>query len=410
MQPDSCGETIKTNHTNVRAMACTKYVILLGDGMADIPLSELGGKTPLEHANTPNMDHIAKHGRCGLAKTVPDGMPAGSEIANMSILGYAPEKYYTGRGPLEAASMGVALSESEVAFRCNLITVADGAIADYSAGHITSEEAAELIASINDSLPDGRIRFHAGISYRHLMVTDGIGASAVCTPPHDVLGEPMESQMPEGEDCELLCDLIRGSARVLGEHRVNVERIRAGKNPATHIWLWGQGRAPRFPSFEEMFGITGSMISAVDLLKGLAIYAGMDVIEVPGATGYLDTDYAGKADYAVRALKDHDFVYVHVEAPDEAGHAGDVYAKVAAIESFDEKVVGRVLDNCSDCVIMVLPDHPTPIPLRTHTADPVPFAIYGHGADSVPAFDERSAAGGSYGVRIGSDLVRLMIE
>ena len=386
-----------------------KYLILLGDGMADVPLPELGGKTPLEHANTPNMDYIAKHGRCGLARTVPDGMPAGSEIANMSILGYAPEIYYTGRGPLEAASMGVTLAEGEIAFRCNLITVTDGAISDYSAGHITSEEASVLIASVNETLSSDRIRFHAGISYRHLMVTGGIGASAVCTPPHDVLGEPMESQMPEGEDCELLSDLIRRSEVVLKNHPINEERIRAGKNPATHIWLWGQGRAPSFPSFKDTFGITGSMISAVDLLKGLAIYAGMDVIEVPGATGYLDTDYAGKADYAVKALEDHDFVYVHVEAPDEAGHAGDLDAKVAAIESFDEKVVGRVLDRCSDYVIMVLPDHPTPIPLRTHTADPVPFAIYGHGADSVSAFDERSAAEGSYGLRVGSDLVRMMI-
>ena len=390
-------------------MSDIKYLILLGDGMADVPLPELGGKTPLEHADTPNMDYIAKHGRCGLAKTVPDGLPAGSEIANMSILGYAPEKYYTGRGPLEAASMGVTLAEDEIAFRCNLITVTDGMIADHSAGHITSEEAAELIDSIDASLSTDRVRFHAGISYRHLMVTDGIGASAVCTPPHDVLGEPMESQMPTGEGCEAVSDLIRRSAAVLDGHRVNVERVRAGKNPATHIWLWGQGNAPSFPSFEEMFGITGSMISAVDLLKGLAIYAGMDVIEVPGATGYLDTNYTGKADYAVKTLEDHDFVYVHVEAPDEAGHAGDLDAKVTAIESFDKKVVGRVLDRCSDCVIMVLPDHPTPIPLRTHTADPVPFAIYGHGADSVSTFDERSAAKGSYGVRIGADLVRLMI-
>ncbi len=391
-------------------MAHTKYAILLGDGMADVPLPELDGKTPLEHANTPNMDYIAKHGRCGLAKTVPDGLPAGSEIANMSILGYAPEKYYTGRGPLEAASMGVTLAEGEIAFRCNLITVANGAIADYSAGHITSEEASVLIASINETLSSDRIRFHAGISYRHLMVTDGIGASALCTPPHDVLGESMESQMPTGEGCEAVSDLIRRSEAVLKGHPINEERIRAGKNPATHIWLWGQGKAPSFPPFKEMFGISGSMISAVDLLKGLAIYAGMDVIEVPGATGYLDTNYAGKADYAVKALEDHDFVYVHVEAPDEAGHAGDLGAKVAAIESFDEKVVGHVLNRCSDCVIMVLPDHPTPIPLRTHTADPVPFAIYGNRADSVSAFDERSAAEGSYGVRIGADLVKLMIR
>ncbi len=387
-----------------------KYIILLGDGMAGVPLSELGGKTTLSYANTPNMDYIARHGRCGLARTVPPGMPAGSDIANMSILGYAPEKYYTGRGPLEAASMGVTLSESEVAFRCNLITVKDGVIADYSAGHISSEEASVLISSIDETLSSGRIRFHAGVSYRHLMVTAGIGATAVCIPPHDVIGEAMESQMPEGEDSEVLSDLIIRSADVLAGHRVNKERVRAGKNPATHIWLWGQGKAPEIPLFEEMFGITGSMISAVDLLKGLAIYAGMDVIEVPGATGYLDTNYTGKADYAARALEDHDFVYVHVEAPDEAGHAGDIDAKVAAIESFDEKVVGRVLDRCSDCVIMVLPDHPTPIPLRTHTADPVPFAICGHGADDVICFDERSAAEGSYGVRIGSDLIKLMIR
>ncbi|HIE31869.1 MAG TPA: cofactor-independent phosphoglycerate mutase [Methanosarcinales archaeon] len=391
-------------------MAHTKYVILLGDGMADVPLPELGGKTPLSHANIPNMDYIAKHGRCGLARTVPEGMPAGSDIANMSVLGYAPERYYTGRGPLEAASMGVTLAEGEVAFRCNLITVTDGTIADYSAGHISSEEASELISSIDEALSSDRIRFHAGISYRHLMVTDGIGASTVCTPPHDVLGESFESQMPRCEDCAMLSDLIRRSVAVLKNHPINKERVHAGKNPATHIWLWGQGRAPSFPSFEETFGISGSMISAVDLLKGLAIYAGMDVIEVPGATGYLDTNYAGKADYAVRALGDHDFVYLHVEAPDEAGHAGDVEAKITAIENFDSMVVGRVLDNCSDCVIMVLPDHPTPIPLRTHTADPVPFAIYGHGADDVIRFDERSAADGSYGLKVGSELIRLMIR
>ncbi|MEA1945188.1 MAG: cofactor-independent phosphoglycerate mutase [Euryarchaeota archaeon] len=387
-----------------------KYLILLGDGMADLPLQELGGKTPLEYANIPNMDYVAKHGRCGLARTVPEGMPAGSEIANMSILGYPPERYYTGRGPLEAASMGVSLLDGEIAFRCNLITIDEGIIADYSAGHISSEEASELISSINESLASDRIRFYAGISYRHLMVTDGIGASAVCTPPHDVIGEPMEPYMPRGMDSELLCDLIIRSADVLGEHPINEERIRGGKNPATHIWLWGQGKAPDLPSFEDTFGIKGSMISAVDLLKGIAIYADMDVIEVPGATGYLDTNYAGKADYAVRALEDHDFVYVHVEAPDEAGHTGDINAKVTAIENFDELVVGKVLDNCSDCVIMVLPDHPTPISLRTHTADPVPFAIYGHGADSVVSFGERSAAEGSYGLKVGSDLVRMMIR
>lgn len=394
-----------------------KYLILVGDGMADVPLPEIGGKTPLEYADIPNMDYIAKHGRCGLAQTIPPRMPAGSDIANMSILGYPPLKYYTGRGPLEAASMQISLTDNDVAFRCNLITVNDGIITDYSAGHISSEEASELISSINQSLSSDssdRIRFYAGMSYRHIMVAD-IGGSAVCMPPHDVIGKPIESCMPRGRDSEMLRDLIIRSEDILIDHRINAERIRMHKNPATHIWLWGQGKAPDIPSFEDTFGITGSMISAVDLLKGIAIYADMDVIDVPGATGYLDTNYTGKADYAVKSLENHDFVYVHVEAPDEAGHAGDLDAKIAAIENFDSKVVGRILDRIpeliqgSDCIIMVLPDHPTPIPLKTHTKDPVPFAICGHGSDDVVSFDEKSASKGSYGLTIASDLIKLMI-
>ena len=298
-----------------------KYAILIGDGMADFPMDEFGGKTVLQKANTPNMDYITKNGRAGLARTVPDGMPPGSDVANMSILGYDPKKYYSGRAPLEAASMGIPLNDGDVAFRCNLITITDGIIADYSAGHITSEEAKTLIEAVDSRIGTEKIRFYPGISYRHLMVASGdVGIDAECTPPHDVIGEAKSEYMPKGKDSELLCELTDASRTILEKHPVNSERVKAGKNPANYIWLWGQGYAPSLTGFEEFYGMTGSIISAVDLLKGIGIYAGLDVIDVPGATGYLDTNYSGKAEYAIESPKDHDFVFVHVEAPDEEGN------------------------------------------------------------------------------------------
>ncbi|HJH29951.1 MAG TPA: cofactor-independent phosphoglycerate mutase [Methanosarcinaceae archaeon] len=395
-----------------------KYAVLIGDGMADFPMDEFGGKTVLQKANTPNMDYISKYGCMGLARTVPDGMPPGSDVANMSILGYDPKKYYSGRAPLEAASMRVPLSDGDVAFRCNLITIKDDIISDYSAGHITSEEAKILIEAVDSELGTENIRFYPGISYRHLMVASGdVGIDAECTPPHDVIGETKNKYMPIGKDSELLCELTDASRTILEKHPVNSERVKAGKNPANYIWLWGQGYAPSFTEFKQLYGITGSIISAVDLLKGIGIYAGLDVIDVPGATGYLDTNYSGKAEYALESLKNHDIVFVHVEAPDEAGHMGDVDAKIQAIEDFDKMVVGRILEYAresdEDFTILVLPDHPTPISLKTHTSDPVPFAIYSTAhkdLDDTAAFDEESAKQGSFGIVYAPDLVQMLID
>lgn len=390
-----------------------KYIVLVGDGMADYPLEELNGKTPLQVAHTPNMDFIASNGKNGVVRTVPRGMVPGSDVANLSILGYGPRKYYPGRGPLEAASMGVSLDRDEVAFRCNLVTVKDGVLVDYSAGHISSEEARILIERLDKKL-DGDARFYPGVSYRHLLVLKG-GEGMTCALPHDIVGCSIEENLPKGRNAEILRKLMQESVPLLENHDVNMERRRRGKNPANMIWPWGPGKSPNMPSFEEKFGIKGSVIAAVDLIKGIGKCIGLKVIEVPGATGYLDTNYEGKADYALKSLADRDFCFVHVEAPDEAGHSGDVGAKIKAIENFDEKVVGRVLKGLErhrEYRIMVLPDHPTPISVRTHTSDEVPFAIYSPNetADDVKAFDERSARKGVLGAIEGKGLMKLFIK
>ncbi len=389
-----------------------KYIVLVGDGMADYPVPELGNLTPLQAANIPNMDFIAKHGRCGIAKTVPDNMPAGSDVANLSIMGYDPARYYSGRGPLEAASIGVPLGKDDIAFRCNLITEKDGMLADYSAGHISSEEARELIDAVDNELGGKDCRFHAGVSYRHLLVMKK-GEKAECTPPHDAVGQPVQDVLPRGEDSEMLIDFIKSSKPVLEKHEVNLKRKKIGKNIANLIWPWGQGKAPDMPRFKDLYGISGSIISAVDLLKGIGKYAGLDIINVPGATGYLDTNFSGKAAYALESLKERDFVLVHVEAPDEAGHMGNIEAKVRAIEDFDEKVVGGMLNELTgEYRILVLPDHPTPISVRTHTAEPVPFAIYSssESADYVDRFDEFAAQEGVFGLVEGHRLMKLLLK
>jgi len=390
-----------------------KYIVLVGDGMADYPIPEIGGLTPLQAADTPNMDFIAKHGKCGLAKTVPDNKPPGSDVANLSIMGYDPDKYYSGRGPLEAASIGINLEKDDIAFRCNLITEKNGLLADYSSGHITSEEAGILIKAIDKEL-GGSCRFHAGVSYRHLLVMKRAEFSQ-CTPPHDVVGQSVEDVLPQGEDSEFLISLIRASKPILENHEVNIKRKKAGKNPANLIWPWGQGKAPAMPFFKDIFGVSGSIISAVDLLKGIGKYSGLDIIDVPGATGYLDTNFSGKAQYALDSLKERDFVLVHVEAPDEAGHMGNIEAKIKAISDFDEKVVGGLLNELGgfgDYRIMVLPDHPTPISIKTHTREPVPFAIYSsiESADYVKRFDEFAAKEGIFGLIEGHRLMDLLIR
>jgi 2,3-bisphosphoglycerate-independent phosphoglycerate mutase len=390
-----------------------KYIILIGDGMADYPIHELGGLTPLQAANTPNMDFIAKHGKCGIARTVPDDKPPGSDVANLSIMGYDPGKYYTGRGPLEAASIGIKLEPDDIAFRCNLITEKKGLLADYSSGHITSEEAGILIKAIDKELGKS-CRFYPGVSYRHLLVMKN-GRNADCTPPHDVIGQSIREVLPRGEYSEPLISLIRASKPILENHKVNLKRKKAGKNMANLIWPWGQGKAPAMPLFKDMYGVSGSIISAVDLLKGIGKYAGLDVIDVPGANGYLDTNFSGKAQYALESLKERDFVLVHVEAPDEAGHMGNIEAKLKAISDFDEKVVGGMLNELGgfgDYKIMVLPDHPTPISIRTHTREPVPFAIYSStgSADYVDRFDEFSPKHGIFGLVEGHMLMNLLIK
>ncbi len=382
-----------------------KYIVVLGDGMADEPIAALGNKTPLEYAKTPNMDRMAREGSCGMLRTIPDGYEAGSDIANMAVLGYAPEEYYTGRGPLEALSMGVDLAPDDIAYRCNLVTIENDTMADFSSGHISSAEGKELFASLQPAVPD--VTVQAGVSYRNLLVVHG-GKGTTSTPPHDIVGQGIAPYLPKGGDAELLLRCIETSKRVFGNHPVNSARVAAGKRPATQIWPWSGGKKPAFPSFEKKYGKKGGMISAVDLLNGIARCAKMEVITVPGATGYLDTDYHAKARYALEAIKHLDFVYLHIEAPDEAGHLGSIEEKVKAIEKVDE-VVGMIMDGF-DGVIAVLPDHPTPIRAKTHTRDPVPFVVRGKGTDSTSAFSEKAACEGKFGIKKATEFLEFLFN
>ncbi len=368
-----------------------KYVILQGDGMPDHKLPELGGKTPLEVARTPNLDRIAKRAQSfGMVKTIPDPLPPGSDVGNLTVLGYDPMLYYTGRSPLEAASIGVKFNEGDVTLRCNLVTLkdVDGAtiMEDYSAGHISSEEANKIILDLQKELDLGSLALHPGVSYRHLLVWPGGNRDIETTPPHDISGKGIGPYLPTGEGTEKLNELMERSKEILKDHPVNKKRIEEGLNPANSIWLWGQGVAPDMPSFKELYGLTGSVISAVDLVKGIGIYAGLEIIDVPGATGYLDTNYEGKVDYALNSLEEVDLTMIHIESTDETGHEGKAALKIQAIEDFDGRVVGRVLEGIKrfkDYRILVMSDHPTPIDLRTHVNEPVPFAIYSSEDESV---------------------------
>ncbi|MCX6676769.1 MAG: cofactor-independent phosphoglycerate mutase [Methanothrix sp.] len=388
-----------------------KLVVLLGDGMADLPLAALQGKTPLQAANKPNMDRLALQGRSGLAQTVPECFPPGSDVANLSVMGYAPDKHYSGRAPLEAAAMNVALGKADIAFRCNFVTIEGGIMKDYSAGHITTEEGRKLIEALQPLMPERRL--YAGVSYRNLLVLKA-GAKAVCTPPHDISDQPVAEHLPSGPDSELLIRLMEAARPVLARHPVNEKRISEGKRPANAIWLWGQGPAPVMPSFAEKYGLRGAMISAVDLLKGIGRYAGLEVIDVAGATGTIDTNYDGKVQATLEALQRCDFVYLHIEAPDEAGHEGNTGLKVRAIELFDELVVGPVVEGLQksgqDWRVLLLPDHATPISIKTHSRDPVPFTIMGTGIvpDEVERFDEDAAKQGGYGRVEATKLLGMM--
>lgn len=388
-----------------------KYIIVLGDGMADQPEIEHGGLTPLMAANIPHIDKLAQMGRSGLLNTIPASLHPGSEVANLAVLGYDVEAVFEGRGVIEAASMGVCLEDGDLALRCNLICIADEKIKNHSAGHISTPEALELIDYLQANLGNDRIHFYPGVSYRHLLVIKGGNKSLNCTPPHDVPGAPVADALPiatvpEGADtAALLLDLIAKSRPLLEAHPINLKRREEGKDPANSIWPWSPGYKPAMPTLMEMFGIkSGAVISAVDLIQGIGVYAGLDVIKVEGATGLYDTNYEGKAHAAINALKSHDFVYLHVEASDEAGHEGDYDLKVKTIEYLDKRIVKYLMEEIAKMdepvAIAVLPDHPTPWKLKTHTRDAIPFLIYkpGNTPDGVTRYDEIAARSGSYGL------------
>ncbi len=398
-----------------------KYLVLLCDGMADLPLPEYENKTPMELAKKPNMDALAKNAYVGLAKTVPEGMKPGSDVANLAAMGYFPADYYTGRSPLEAASIGVDLKDKEYAIRCNFVTLsdeenyADKTMVDYCAGDISTKEAEELVAFLNPHLPKG-MKLYPGVSYRHCLTweneNDDLG---YLTQPHDISDQKITNYLPDPEKAALIKDVMIRSYDLLKDHPVNQKRIAEGKRPANSMWLWGQGRRAKLDNFKEKTGLNGAVISAVDLIKGIGILAGMDVIEVEGATAYIDTNFEGKANAAIQALSDHDFVYLHIEAPDECGHRGETENKIRSIEIIDEKVLGPVkkaLDEMGDYRIMILPDHPTPLSIKTHTADPVPFLIYDSqkSQSGVDVFCEKEAKETGVYYPVGADLLSVLIK
>src|SRR3989339_1374732 len=379
-----------------------KYIILVGDGMGDLPIAELGGKTPLAFAQTPAMDRIARDGELCLVRTVPEGFLPGSDVANLSLLGYLPHECYSGRAPLEAASLGVALAPGQIAFRCNLVTLrfAEDRVfmEDYSSGHISSQEARVLVEGLEEAAGTDRLRFYPGVSYRHLLVHSGEVGPLVTVPPHDYTGREVTEFWQRYTSIPHLREALAKAVAFLADHPVNQDRQARQRNPANAIWLWGEGKAPSMPTIMAQFGVGGALISAVDLLKGLGVYAGLEIIEVEGATGYLDTNYAGKATAALEALKTKDLVFVHVEAPDEAGHQGSLKDKLQAIEDFDGKIVkpifAALLASVHDFRLAVAMDHFTPLALRTHSVDPVPVAIFAsravHAGSGLP-YDEQSA-------------------
>ena len=399
-----------------------KSIIILGDGMADEPIEALGGKTPMQYADTPYMDKLAEMGVTGRMKTVADGFHPGSEVANMAVLGYDLPTVYEGRGVLEAASIGYDLKPSEMAMRCNLICVEGDILKNHSSGHITTEEADELIRFLNEKLGSDRIHFYTGVSYRHLLVVKGGDKRLDCTPPHDVplhTFRPLmiKPEVPEAQEtADLLNNLILQSQEILKDHPVNLRRIAAGKDPANSIWPWSPGYRPAMQTMQEMYGFKqGSVISAVDLIRGIGVYAGLEVIDVEGATGLYDTNYEGKAHAALEALKTNDFVYLHVEASDEAGHEGDVDLKIRTIENLDKRAIGILFEELQKwdepVAIAVLPDHPTPCAIRTHTNTPVPFLIYkpGQEPDSVTRFDEFSVLEGKHGILEKDEFIKELL-
>ncbi|MBN1844146.1 MAG: cofactor-independent phosphoglycerate mutase [Sedimentisphaerales bacterium] len=388
-----------------------KYAIVVMDGAADEPLAELEGKTPLEAAHIPHTDWIARNGRLGLVQTIPDGFEPGSDVALMSVLGYDPQKYHTGRAPLEAASQDIPVAPSDWVFRCNLVTVADGVMVDYAAGHIETVQAGTLIERLNRQMACPEYRFYPGVSYRHLLVHQGtMDFDVKLTAPHDIIDEPVAKYLPRSKSGRHLCQIMEEAGRILSQEDINQVRIDLGENQANAIWLWGQGRRPTLDRFESRFGLRGAVITAVDLLRGIGKLAGMEIVPVAGATGYLDTDYHQKGQAALEVLARGDLVFVHVEAPDEAGHQALIAEKIEAIEQIDRHIVGPLLkwlQNQPQWRIMVLPDHPTPIRLRTHTAKPVPMALAGrqiHPGGSL-GFNETQARQAGFHIDRGHELM-----
>lgn len=400
-----------------------KYVVVLYDGMADYPVPALNGKTPMECANKPLLDKLARYGKVGTVKTVAEGLKPGSDIANMSVLGYNPRECYTGRSPLEAVSIGVNMEDTDIIFRTNLVTLSDEenygdkTMVDYSAGDISTAEAAEIIKSVQEHFGNEKFAFYSGVAYRHCLVWhNGTLDLGKMTPPHDISGKVIGEHLSKSDNAKELIGMMKESYDFLMEHPVNKKRIAEGKRPANSIWLWGEGTKPSLPDFKEKYGIDGSIISAVDLLKGIAKCAGMNAPEVEGATGYIDTNFEGKADCAVKELETKDFVYIHLEAPDECGHRNEPENKVKAIELIDEKILGRILpalEKYGDYKVMVLPDHPTPIVTMTHAGDPVPYLIYqkSKAADNgIPTFTEATAKEAGNYVEIGYTLMNKFIN
>jgi 2,3-bisphosphoglycerate-independent phosphoglycerate mutase len=392
-----------------------KYAIIVPDGAADEPLKQLDDKTILEAAQTPNMDKISSQGRQGLVRTIPKDMEPGSDVAQMSILGYDPRQYYCGRAPIEAVARNIELSPTDWVFRCNFVTIADGKMEDHSAGHISTEEAGQLIKELNYHFGNGQMRFYAGVSYRHLLVFKGVEFDVQTYPPHDHIGKPIEKILPRGKGADVLRDLMARSQQLFANHDINKVRKDLGENQVSSIWLWGQGQKTQMQQFKQRFGISGAAVTAVDLVRGLAKLIGFDLIEVAGATGFVDTNYTGKGSAAIEALEKYDLVFVHIEAPDEASHNGSVELKKKAVEQIDKYIVGPVLEavqNYKSWRILVMPDHPTPIRTGAHSTEAVPFAMAGTNISGIlhTTFSEANAAKSGFKIENGCELMEYFLK
>jgi len=393
----------------------SKYVIIIPDGAADEPIEQFGGKTIFEAAEIPNIDIISQTGRQGLVQTVPEKITPGSDVAMMSLLGYDPQRFYTGRAPIEAVAMNIQLEPTDWVFRCNLVTIADDKMADHSAGHISTKEGAKLIEDLNKAFGSKTLKFYPGVSYRHLCVIKGMDFDVYTEPPHDIIGQEVIKNLPRGKNAEILLDLTARAKQLLSEHEINKVRRDLGENQVSSIWLWGQGKKAAMEPFKDKFGIKGAAITAVDLVRGLAKLIGFDLIKVEGATGFADTNYKGKADAAIKALDKYDIVLVHIEGPDEAGHAGNAEVKKKAVERIDKYIVGPVyqaLKTFDNWRILVMPDHPTPVSTQAHSAKPVPFAMAGAGVSGVlhKPFSEANAAQTGLKINKGCELMEYFIK